>query len=60
MGRERIIGNSFATAVPTKGASGKFSVDKALEFLEEVGDLKDRIILKNDQFNTLDLLGSLM
>ena len=29
-GRERVTGMSFATAVPTTGASGKFAVDKAL------------------------------
>ena len=39
----------FATAVPTKGASGKFAVDKGLEFIQEVGDASGKIIIKNDQ-----------
>ena len=29
-GKERVTGMSFATAVPTKGASGNFAIDKAL------------------------------
>ena len=32
-GKERLSGMHFGTAVPTKGSSGKFSVDKALEFI---------------------------
>ena len=39
----------FATAVPTKGASGKFSSDKTVEFIEELGDGASKIIIKNDQ-----------
>ena len=38
VGRERNGGNNFAVAVPTKGASGKFAVDKAIEYMEESGD----------------------
>jgi hypothetical protein len=49
VGKERLTGNWMATAVPTKGASGKFGVDKVLEFLEELGDKDRRIIIKNDQ-----------
>lgn len=45
-GRERISGLNFAAAVTTKGASGKFAVDKALEFIEENGDRNDWIVLK--------------
>ena len=48
-GKERVTGMSFATAVPTKGASGKFAVDKALEFMEEVGDMTSKVIVKTDQ-----------
>ena len=48
-GRERLTGMNFGVAVPTKGSSGKFVVDKALEFVEEVGDAKEKIILKTDQ-----------
>ena len=39
----------FASAVPTKGSSGKFAVDRALEFIAEVGDIDGQIIIKNDQ-----------
>ena len=49
VGRERLSGMRFATTVPTKGASGKFAVDKCLEFIEEVGDTNGKIIIKNDQ-----------
>ena len=49
VGKERLTKNWMATAVPTKGASGKFGVDKVLEFFEELGDRDRRIILKNDQ-----------
>ena len=38
VGKERKTGCVFATAVPTKGSTGRFSVDKILEFVEEVGD----------------------
>ena len=46
VGRER---GWMATAVPTKGASGKFSVDKCLEFFDENGDRESRIVVKTDQ-----------
>ena len=49
VGKERLSGMKFATSVPCKGSSGKFVVDKALDFIEEVGDANGRIILKNDQ-----------
>ena len=49
VGRERNSGMQFATAVPTKGSSGKFSVDKVLEYIEEAGDSNNSIIVKNDQ-----------
>ena len=48
-GKERVTGMHFATAVPTKGASGKFAVDKALQFMEEVGDTTSKVIVKTDQ-----------
>ena len=38
-----------ATAVPTKGASGRFSSDKALQFMEEIGDTTSKVIVKADQ-----------
>ena len=49
VGTERLTGMKFATAVPTQGSSGKFAVDKALEFLAEVGDMDGQVIIKNDQ-----------
>ena len=39
----------FATAVPAKGSSGKFAVDRALEFSAEVGDMDGQVIIKNGQ-----------
>ena len=45
VGAERSTGMKFATAVPTKGASGKLAVDKALEFIAEVGNMDGRIII---------------
>ena len=48
-GQERLGGMKFATAVPTKGASGKFTTDKCLDFIEDCGDSNGRIIIKNDQ-----------
>ena len=35
--------------MPVKGSSGKFAVDKAIEFVKEVGDEKEKIIMKTDQ-----------
>ena len=37
VGKERLTGNWMATSVPTKGSSGRFAVDKCLEFLQELG-----------------------
>ena len=48
-GVEKVTGMHFATAVPTKGASGKFASDKAVEFMEEVGDGVTKVIVKSDQ-----------
>ena len=39
----------FATAMPTKGSSGKLFVDKVSEYIEEAGDSNNSIIVKNDQ-----------
>ena len=49
MGKEKNEGMCFATAVPTKGASGKFAVDKAIEYLEEIGDHTGKVSVKTDQ-----------
>ena len=48
-GRERVTGMYFATAVPTKGSIGRFLVDKALDFIHELGDRGGRILVKTDQ-----------
>ena len=49
VGVERLTGMKFATSVPTKGSSGKFAVDRALELIAEVGDTDGQIVIKNDQ-----------
>ena len=49
VGKEKITGSVFASAVPTKGSSGMFIVDKAVEFVEETGDSNNTILLKTDQ-----------
>ncbi len=49
VGRERSTGSNFAVAVPTKGASGKFTVDKAIEYMEESGDQLGKGNVKTDQ-----------
>ena len=30
-------------------SSGRFAVDKALDFIEEAGDMNEKVIVKNDQ-----------
>ena len=49
VGREKITGMYFAVAVPTKGSIGRFAVDKAVEYIEDLGDRQSRIIVKTDQ-----------
>ena len=49
VGRERVTGTYSATAVPTKGSTGQFAIDKRLATIEEVGDTQQQIILKSDQ-----------
>ena len=48
-GREKITGAYFATAVPRKGSSGRFAVDKALDYVHDIGDRGARILVKSDQ-----------
>ena len=36
IGRERKTGCVMATAIPTKGSTGRFTIDKILEMIEEV------------------------
>ena len=50
VGKERSTGSCMASAVPMKGfTTGKFTVDKCLEFVEENGDKERNIIVKTDQ-----------
>ena len=46
----------MATAVPNKGASGRFATDKCLEFMEENGDGDNNVIVKNDQEPSIQYL----
>ena len=39
-GKERVTGTYAATAVPTKGSTGQFTIDKRMEAVEEVGDTR--------------------
>ena len=48
-GREKITGMYFAAAVPTKGSIGRFAVDKAVDYIRELGDQEGRILVKTDQ-----------
>ena len=45
VGRERTTGMSMATVLPSKGSTGKFAVDKALEFIAECGSQSGDIII---------------
>ena len=49
VGRERVTGTIFATAVPVKGSMGQFAVDKVQDMIDEVGDANQTIIVKSDQ-----------
>ena len=53
VGKERQTKMFMATAVPTKGGTGKFALDKCLEFVEENGDQEADIIVKTDQENSV-------
>ena len=39
----------MATVVPVKGSSGRFAVEKMVEFMEECGDAAMDVIVKSDQ-----------
>ena len=49
VGREKVTGAYFATAVPRKGSTGRFAVDKALDYIHDIGDRGARIVIKTDQ-----------
>ena len=46
----------MATTVPMKGSTGRFSVDKVIEFLEENGDKEGTILIKSDQEPAIEFL----
>jgi len=46
----------MATAVPNKGASGRFATDKCLEFMEENGDGDNNVVVKKDQEPSMEYL----
>ena len=48
-GWEKVLGMYFATAVPTKGSIGRFAVDKAVDYIRELGDQEGRILVKTDE-----------
>ena len=56
VGKERSTKAWMASTVPVKGSSGKFGVDKCLEFIEENGDRDSNIIVKTDQEPSIECL----
>ena len=46
----------MATALPNKKGMGTFSADKVKEFIEELRDTNNGIIMKSDQEETINLL----
>jgi hypothetical protein len=56
VGKERGSKSWMATTVPVKGASGKFGIDKCLDFIEENGDREGNIIVKTDQEPAIQFL----
>ena len=49
VGRERTTGMNMATVLPTKGSTGRFAVEKVMEFITECGRQSGDIIIKTDQ-----------
>ena len=45
-----------ATAVPQKGSSGKFAIDKCLELIEENGGGDGKVFVKTDQERSIQFL----
>jgi hypothetical protein len=56
VGRERGSKSWMATALPAKGSTGRFGVDKCLDFFEENGDSQGTVLLKSDQEPAIELL----
>eukprot|EP00973_Karenia_brevis_P009954 1345236-Karenia_brevis.AAC.1 len=46
----------MATTVPQKGGRGMFAIDKCLDFIDENGDAKVDILIKNDTEESMKLL----
>ena len=49
VGWERVTGMHFAAAVTTKGSIGRFSADKAMDYIRVVGDQEGHILVETDQ-----------
>ncbi len=47
----------MATTVSTKGSTGRFAIDKCVEFVAENGDENGDIIVKTDQEPAIEYLG---
>ena len=56
VGKERMSKSWFATAVPQKGASGRFATDKCVGFFEENGDGDRKVVIKTDQEPSIQYL----
>ena len=55
VGKERSTGSCMASAVPMKGfTTGKFTVDKCLEFVEENGDKERSMDAKRKKYLRLE------
>ena len=56
-GRERSSKSWMAEAVPVKGVgSGRFIVDRCLDFIRENGDAERDILIKSDQEPAIQIL----
>ena len=56
VGKERGSKGWMASTVPIKGSTGRFAVDKCLEFLEENGDREGKVLVKTDQEPAIEFL----
>jgi hypothetical protein len=56
VGKERKSKSFFATAVPNKGARGRFASDKCIEFMRENGNAEGQVIVKTDQEPSIKFL----
>ena len=46
----------MATTVPNKGGIGRYDSDKCWEFMEEAGDIVNKIFVKTDQEPRIEYL----